>query len=465
MNYRPLLFCAWLFALAFAAGVAAEETKRPNVLFIAIDDLNHWVGHLKRNEQAKTPHIDRLAERGVSFVHAYCAAPACNPSRAALLSGMRPSTTGVYHNPDDWTNSIAEGITLPAWFKSHGYYVGGAGKIYHGSLGRKSDWTEFYDAKGGDPKPGAAARKAGQLPIASLEDVSDEEMSDWKIADWVIGEMKKERDEPFFLACGLRKPHLPWNVPQKWFDEHPLDGATLPPTTENDLADVPPAGHKIARPQGDHAAMLKTDMWHEAVQAYLAACSYTDMNVGRVLDALDASGHSDDTIVVLWGDHGWHLGEKEHWRKFALWEEATRAPLVWVVPGKTQEGKLCERPVDFLAIYPTLCELCDLPLPGHLEGKSLVPQLVDPAAERDAPALTTHGKGNHASRSERFRYIRYADGSEELYDHQADPYEWKNLAGDPAFDATKKELASYFPTTEREPVPSFKKGALAGEGD
>lgn len=457
MIRRSILVVLPLAAILLSGVVLAEEAKRPNVLFIAIDDLNHWVGHLHRNEQALTPHIDRLAERGVSFAHAYCVAPACNPSRAAVLSGMRPSTTGVYHNPDDWTNSIAEGITLPAWFKSHGYHVAGAGKIYHGSLGRKSDWTEFYDAPGGDPKPGAAARKAGKLPIAAL-DTADDEMSDWKNVDWVIEQLSKERDEPLFLACGLRKPHLPWNVPQEYFDLHPLDRIELPPTIPNDLDDVPEAGRKIAAPQGDHAAMLKSDMWHEAVQAYLAACSYTDKNVGRMLDALDASGHADDTIVCLWGDHGWHLGEKEHWRKFALWEEATRAPLVFVVPRQTPEGPLCERPVDFLAIYPTLCELCDLPLPDHLEGESLAPLLVDPNAERKTPALTTHGRGNHAVRSERYRYIRYADGSEELYDEQADPLEHTNLAGEASFAETKQELARFLPTTEREPVPKWTKG-------
>jgi arylsulfatase A-like enzyme len=434
-------------------------------LFIAIDDLNHWVGHLNRNEQAKTPHIDRLAARGVSFAHAYCAAPACNPSRAALLSGMRPSTTGVYHNPDDWTNSIGEGITLPAWFKSHGYHVAGAGKIYHGSLGRKSDWSEFHDAPGGDPKPGEAARMAGKLPIAAL-DAADEDLSDWKNVDWTIEQLGKDRDEPFFLACGLRKPHLPWNVPQEYFDLHPLDQVELPPTIPDDLADIPPAGRKMAKPEGDHAAILKSDMWHEAVQAYLAACSYTDVNVGRLLDALYASGHADDTIVCLWGDHGWHLGEKEHWRKFSLWEEATRAPLIVVapgvtpeiMPGQTPEDRLCERPVDFLAIYPTLCELCDLPLPGHLEGESLAPLLADPNAERPTPALMTHGKGNHAVRSERFRYIRYADGSEELYDETADPLEHTNVAADPAFADVKRELARLLPATERKPVPPFKNG-------
>lgn len=457
---RSILFLAACSALLPIAGLSlrAAEPQRPNVLFIAIDDLNHWVGHLKRNEQAKTPHIDRLAARGVSFAHAYCAAPACNPSRAALLSGMRPSTTGVYHNPDDWTTSIAEGITLPAWFKSHGYHVTGAGKIYHGSLGRKSDWTEFYDAPGGDPKPGKAARMAGKLPIAAI-DAADQDLSDWKNVDWVIEQLNEKRDEPFFLACGLRKPHLPWNVPQAYFDLHPLDQVKLPPTIENDLADVPDAGRKMAKPEGDHAAMLKSDMWHEAVQAYLAACSYTDTNVGRLIDALDASGHADDTIVCLWGDHGWHLGEKEHWRKFALWEEATRAPLTFVVPGETPEGRLCERPVDFLAIYPTLCQLCDLPLPEHLEGESLAALLADPNAERPTPALTTHGQGNHAVRTERFRYIRYADGSEELYDSIADPLEHTNIAGDSAFSETKLELARFLPVQERKQVAAFKKGA------
>jgi arylsulfatase A-like enzyme len=232
----------------------------------------------------------------------------------------------------------------------------------------------------------------------------------------------------------------------------PLETIQLPPTRDNDLADVPPPGVKIAGPQGDHAKMLASGRWKEAVQAYLATIAYLDMNVGRVIKALDDSEHRDKTVIVLWGDHGWHLGEKEHWRKFALWEEATRAPLMWVAPGVTHAGGVCDRTVDFLSIYPTLCDLCQVPVPTHVEGHSLRPLLADPAAAWDRPALTTHGYQNHAVRSEKWRYIRYADGSEELYDETADPYEWTNLASAAEHAATKADLARWLPKTNEPTV-------------
>jgi arylsulfatase A-like enzyme len=206
----------------------------------------------------------------------------------------------------------------------------------------------------------------------------------------------------------------------------------------------------MARPGGDHAEMLKSGRWKEAVQAYLATIAYTDMNIGRLLEALDKSAHRDNTIIVFWGDHGWHLGEKEHWRKFALWEEATRAPLIWVAPGVTRAGGVCERTVDFLSIYPTLCDLTGIPIPKHVEGVSIRPLLADPKAAWDRPALTTHGQGNHAVRSEKWRYIRYADGSEELYDEGKDPYEWTNLASKQELAEVKKDLARSLPAKEKE---------------
>jgi arylsulfatase A-like enzyme len=226
---------------------------------------------------------------------------------------------------------------------------------------------------------------------------------------------------------------------------YPLDSIQLPKTLETDLDDVPEAGVKMARPQGDHATILETDNWKHAVQAYLASITFSDAMIGRVLKALEDSDYADNTIIILWGDHGWHLGEKQHWRKFALWEEATRAPLMVFAPGVTKPGSVCPRPVDFMNIYPTLADLCGLEIPKHCEGVSMVPLLNNPEAEWDRPALTTHGRNNHAVRSERFRYIRYEDGSEELYDHDADPLEWKNLAADAKFADVKAELAKSLP--------------------
>jgi len=275
--------------------------------------------------------------------------------------------------------------------------------------------------------------------------MKDQDLGDWHTVDYCIEQLQKDHDKPFFVACGLIKPHLPWAVPRKYYDMFPLDTVKLPPHIENDLKDVPPAGVRMARPTGDHAKFLKSGRWKAAIQSYLATCAYVDVNIGRLLDAFLASKYKDNTIIVLWGDHGWHLGEKEHWRKFALWEEATRAPLIWVAPGVTKAGAVCDQPVDFLTIYPTLCDLAGLPIPEHVEGKSLKPLLENPDAKWDEVAMTTHGYKNHAVRTDRWRYIRYADGSEELYDHDSDQYEYKNEADNPELKAVKAKLAEMLP--------------------
>jgi len=247
-------------------------------------------------------------------------------------------------------------------------------------------------------------------------------------------------------------------VPQKYFRMFPPDKVTLPKVKKDDLDDVPPIGRKMARPEGDHARVIKTNNWGKAVSGYLASMAFADACVGRVLDALDASPYAGNTIIVLWGDHGWHLGEKLHWRKFALWEEATRCPLMIVAPGTTAPGGVCSRPVGLIDIYPTLVDLCGLAPNKALEGMSLVPQLKDPGAKSNGPALTTHGRLNHSLRSERWRYIRYSDGSEELYDHSSDEMEWTNLAGDARFDGIKKDLARYLPTVNVPDAPGRGKG-------
>jgi len=241
---------------------------------------------------------------------------------------------------------------------------------------------------------------------------------------------------------------MPWNVPQKYYDMYPLEKIVLPKVLDTDLDDIPPAGVRMAKPEGDHRAILKSGRWKDAVQGYLAAISYCDAMIGRLLDAFDKSPYRDNTVIVFWCDHGWHLGEKHHWRKFALWEEATRTPLIICAPGVTKPGTVCDRPVELMSLYPTLAELCGLPAPEKNDGVSLRPLLEDPKAKWDQVALTTHGRGNHTVRTERWRYIRYADGSEELYDHDADPHEWKNLAGDDKHAEVKKELAGQLPKTD-----------------
>jgi arylsulfatase A-like enzyme len=284
-------------------------------------------------------------------------------------------------------------------------------------------------------------------------DVPDEEMGDWKVADWARGELGKDQDKPFFLGCGFFRPHLPWYVPRKYFEMYPPESVTLPNVNENDLDDVPPLGVKIARPEGDHRKVIETDNWRKAVSGYLSSISFVDACVGRVLEAFDNSAYTDDTIIVLWSDHGCHLGEKLHWRKFALWEEATHNVFMVVAPGLTRAGGRCSRPVSLLDIYPTLIELCGLPPKEGLEGQSLVPLLKDPGAEWERPALTTHGRENHSIRSERWRYIRYRDGTEELYDHDNDELEWTNLAGRAEHADVKQELARWLPESNAPDAP------------
>jgi arylsulfatase A-like enzyme len=455
-------------ACALAAGpllhtATGQDAQRPNVLFIAIDDLNDWIGCLGGHPDVKTPGLDRLAARGVLFTRAYCSAPACNPSRASLMTGILPSTSGVYMNPQPWRPAMPKAVTLQESFAAAGYHVVGRGKIYHHGKGERyfteKGWHK-YMPKGGDPAP--PKRPVNGIPnTAHFDwgpvDVPDADMDDTKVVDWCIGQLKQQHTKPLFLACGLFRPHLPWYVPRKYFDMYPADKVTLPNVKEDDLDDVPPLGRKMARPDRDHKNVLAHKQWRKAVQGYLASISFTDWNVGRLLDALDRSAHAKNTLIVLWGDHGWHLGEKLHWRKFALWEEATHAPLMFVVPGLTKPKGRCERTVSFADIYPTLADVCGLPKPPQeLEGVSLRPILADPKAPWDRPALTTHGRGNHSVRSERWRYIRYSDGTEELYDHDRDDLEWTNLADKAEHAEVKKKLAAWLPKKNAPDAPRDK---------
>ena len=448
-----------LAAFSVAHGAEGKLPTKPNVLFIAIDDLRDWVHYLGVNEQVKTPHLDRLAARGMAFTRAYCASPLCNPSRAALLSGMRPGATGVYGNNIDWRKAIpAEITTLPLHFKNNGYYVAGAGKIYHDSMRRESDWSDYLPKKGNGDEDDALdkerlkAQRSGVHRVVPGESNiklgpvggGDETMEDYQSVSYIIEKLREKRDQPFFLACGLHKPHLSWTVPQKYFDLYPMDSILLPKNLETDLDDVPPIGVQFAK-RREHEAIVREGKWKECVQAYLATITFADAMIGRLLDGFDQSGHAADTIVCCWSDHGWHLGEKLHWHKSTLWEEGTRAPHIWVVPGLTQAGAICNRPVDYMNVYPTLCDLTGLPLPKHLQGASMKPLLADPAETWDRPAVTTFQFNNHTVRSDRWRYIHYADGGEELYDHEKDPREWTNLAKDPQFDSVKAELAKWLP--------------------
>ena len=457
------------FLTLAGGGLAAAQTSaaKPNVLMICVDDLNDWIGCLGGNPDSVTPNFDRLAKESVLFTSAHCAAPLCNPSRAALMTGIRPSTSGVYQNNQPWRTAplLAKTRTLPQHFQDHGYKSIGGGKTFHDAYPDPDSWEEYFPSKTqqkpADPHP--AKVPASGLPNAGHFDwgpiaEGDAAMGDHKVVDWAIGQMNKSHGKPLFLAVGLFRPHLPWYVPKKYFDMYPLEKITLPKVNGDDLDDVPAIGKRMAKPQTDHKLVTDHGKWKEGVQAYLASIRYTDTELGRLLDAFGKSAVAKDAVVVLWSDHGWHLGEKLHWRKFTLWEEATHNVLMMKAPGVSVAGGRCDRPVSLMDVFPTLSDLCGLPAKKECEGVSLRALLVNPKAKWDRPALTTYGKANHAVRSEKWRYIRYSDGTEELYDREKDPMEWKNLASDPRMAPVKAEHGKWLPKVNATEIPSRGNG-------
>lgn len=462
-----LIILLWSNAavLLWSCGTCNAD-DRPDILFIAVDDLNDWTGHLRGHPQARTPNIDRLVARGLLFTNAHCAAPACNPSRTALMSGVRPWRSGIYLNPHHAAGFLKNTVTINRHFLAAGYRVMGGGKIYHGyeSEGRDDTWTQWKSNLKGkslsNQNFNGLGRKHfdwGPIPVKTSE------MRDARLTDWAIERLKKTpTDRPLFLAVGYVKPHLPWYVPEEYFDRFPLDKIRLPEVTGTDLDDIPAAGRKMAKPQGDHAAVIKGKQWKKAVQGYLATISFLDDQVGRLLKALEESPRARKTIVVWWTDHGWHLGEKQHWRKFALWNDATHTSFAIAVPGMTRPDSRCDQPVDYTSVFPTLCELAGLKTPEHAIGPSLVPLLKNEKTAWPHVAICTHGRGNHAVISRTHRLIRYADGSLELYNRQKDPNEWNNLALDAGSKPVISELQKFLPLLKEEVAPQ---GTTGRSGD
>ena len=430
---------------------AQTQRRGPNVLFIAIDDLNDWVGCLGGHPDTITPNIDALANEGVVFTNAHCNSPACCPSRTSLLSGIRTSTSGVYFNGQDWRPLILPiATTLPRHFRNHGYRVTCSGKIFH-AYDEPDLWHALY-RQGLDKEVTAPLNPWNGMPYERKSefvwgpmDCKPGDLRDTKTLNWAIQELSNPQPRPFFLSVGFRKPHLKNIAPRFNFEKFDPENITLPIINENDLDDIPLAGQALVL----RRFLIDTrnyKLYRQAVVGYLATVNYIDDLVGRLLDTLYSSPYVNDTIVVLWSDNGFHLGEKLHWQKMTLWEESTRVPLIFTGPGVLLRGIRCNEPVSLLDTYPTLIELCELgPVPQTLEGESLTPLLRAPHFQRTTPAVTTYGPNNHAIRSKRWRYIRYADGSEELYDHVADPYEWNNLALDPSYYEIKEQLARWLP--------------------
>jgi arylsulfatase A-like enzyme len=460
---------AAVIAVSVAGTRPAEAGNNgTNVLLIIVDDLNDWVTHLKGEAGGGppattppfTPNIDALAASGVTFTRAYAPAPICNPSRAAVLGGRRPGFTGVYNNKHDWKSAFKARniVPLTKHFKANGYDVVGIGKIYHpmgSSVAGYSDEELFTSYTAGSGGGGGAFNLSG-LDLETFDygtptsADADTKMQDYNVATTAIVNINQPRTQPFFIAVGFVKPHIPWYVPASYFNAFTLNNNLRPPTIANDLGDVPSAGKALARGPRNYHPLINTSVdnrWNAAIRGYLASVKFVDGQIGRVLNALNASPHRDNTIVVFMGDHGFHLGEKEHWTKFALWERTTRTPLIFRGPG-IAVNRRSSRPVDLMAVYPTLTQLCGVPAPASgFDNVSIRALLQNPggAAPRSF-ALSTHGRAVHSSRSARYRYIRYANGTEELYDHQNDPNEFTNQASNPSYNAAKTTMRGYLPT-------------------
>lgn len=432
--------------------------KQPDVLFIAIDDMNDWIGPLGGLDIAKTPNLDRFAAESATFANAHCASPACAASRLANMSGVQPSKTGVMQNVwydgPQWREipMLKDIETVEQFFKNRGYQTLAGGKIYHSlappwltSNQADPDGWDFYYPSLAVPMPyqinapekviNPDSWKGGrhkwftwgpiQVPV--------EKMADHQTVSWARYELMRKRDKPLYLACGIFRPHMPWEVPQKYFDLYPIEDIPDLEIEENDLRDA-----LVHTRRGWHKFVLENQQWKHVVQAYLASISFADAQIGRLLEALDESGKADETIVVLWSDHGMHIGEKENWEKFTLWEESTRVPFFVRAPGVSEPGSVVTQPVSLLDVYPSLVDLAGYDTPEHCDGVSVVPLLRNPHSKRAHSALTSftfpRNVTGHALRGERYRYIYYEWNSlEELYDHRNDKGEYTNLAYDPKY--------------------------------
>lgn len=462
-------------AQTWSVSSTSEANDRPNVLFIAVDDLNDWIGCLGGHPQTLTPNIDRLAASGVLFTNAHCAAPACNPSRTAIFTGISPHVSGMYENGQAMRDVLPDAVLLPKHFSNHGYWSAGSGKLLHYFI-EPSSWDDYFPNKAADnPFPRTLYPETRPLslprggPWQYVEtdwgplDATDEQFGgDWLVSDWIGKQLSKDHAKPFFLACGIYRPHEPWFVPKTYFDAFPIEDIQLPPGyLEDDLDDVPRLGQSMARNRY-FAHIREQGQWKQAIQGYLASIYFADTMVGRVIDALEAGPNADNTIVVLWSDHGWQLGEKEHWQKYTPWRAVTRVPLIIRAPEGTPrlaEGtrthQFCRHPVNLVSLSPTLTALAGIAPQPRAESPSLVPLLKSPDADWPHVSITYTGKVNrYAISGEDYRYIHYEDGSEELYDIAKDPFEWTNLAGSPKHKNTLVELRATAPKKIAERPPT-----------
>ena len=457
-----ILICTLFLFSSFS--VFAED-KKPNVLLISIDDLNDWIGCLEGHPQAKTPNIDRLAGKGTLFSNAHCQAPVCQPSRSSMMTSRYPSSTGLYFLSPDLRQSkeTKNALTMPERFHKEGYKVFGAGKIFHHKLNNSifNKVGEYHKTGGFGPTP----KKKINYPIGhplwdwGAYPEEDKNMPDYKLAQYGKKKLSEKHEKPFFMALGFYRPHVPMYAPKKWFDMHPLKDVKLPVVKAGDNKDISQYANNLVtlnHVSPTHKWILDNDkQWEKATQAYLASITFADYYVGEILDALEKGPNADNTIVVLFSDHGFHMGEKEHWAKRTLWEDGTRVPIIFAGKG-LKSKQLSKRPIGLIDVYPTLLDLCGITKDEKHEGLSVKALLDNPEAEWNTPARTTFGLGNHSIRSTKWRYIKYVDGSQELYDLEADPNEWNNLASDSKYAEVIKDHAKWLPKNEK---PILGKGS------
>ena len=456
----PLLF-SWLAG----AGLHAKDSAKPDVVFIVVDDLNDWIGVMGGHPQSKTPNLDALAKQGVLFTNAHCNAPQCGPSRTSFLNGLYPKSTGRYFNstrrPAFLGDQPMQGITsknapknpviLHQHFKQNGYRVVSGGKVAHGNTAKLKGQVDAYLNRPQDVRGKFTDDKANLWGEGGPHNHADEQTGDYKVSKWAIEEWRKAGEKPLLMTVGFYRPHRPFNAPKAYFEKFPLESIQLPQVQADDLDDLPPYGKALARsnahkdlfkPRTVHEQILHLGgekEWKYMVQSYLACINYVDVQIGRLLDELKVNPRKRDTVIVLTSDHGWNLGEKTHWCKAAIWRTTTRVPFIVVSPGVAKAGLRNNQPISHVDIYPSLCDFAGIPKPGHLEGRSILPLLKDPSATRDF-AFLSYGPQNTAAQSERYRYLRYEDGSEELYDHQKDPHEWTNLIGNKKYQKLTKKM-------------------------
>jgi iduronate 2-sulfatase len=447
----------WLLVFGFLCLTLCAAVARPNVLFIAIDDLNNDLGTYG-HPVVKSPHIDRLAEMGTRFDRAYCQFPICNPSRASMLTGLRPATTKVDDLAKHFRKALPDVVTLPQLFRNNGYYAARVGKIYHyhvpndigkDGLDDPASWDHKINPIGRDKAEEHLILRltkptAGGVSVSYLRaDGEDEEQTDGMVATETIKLLEANKDKPFFIAAGFYRPHLPFIAPKKYFELYPIEKVEVARGPFDYMKELPAAARASTQPWPWMG--ITEDQLRDTTQAYWACISFVDTQVGRLLDALERLGLSDNTIVVLWGDHGYHMGQHGLLRKKSLFEESARSPLIIAAPGAKGKGKASPRVVEFVDIYPTLAELAGLTPPKNLEGKSLKPLLDHPTAKWDRPAFTQVSHRTVAGqsvRTERYRYIEWDNGKQgaQLYDYETDPGEKRNLIDDPRHAKTVAEL-------------------------